>query len=68
MSDNRCQTRNVRQTAPMSSVQLVGIVGSLRTGSANGAAARAAAERCTDGVTLTLHDVSDVPLYNGDEE
>lgn len=52
----------------MSDVQLVGIVGSLRTGAVNGAAARAAAEQCGDGVTLTLHDVSGVPLYNGDEE
>jgi chromate reductase len=54
----------------MSSVQLVGIVGSLRMGSANGAAARAALDATGADVTLTLtlHDVSDVPLYNGDEE
>lgn len=34
----------------------------------NGAAARAAAALVGDGVTMTLHDVRDLPLYHGDEE
>ena len=52
----------------MSDVRLVGIVGSLRAGSVNGAAARAAAGVVADGVSLTLYDVHDLPLYHGDEE
>lgn len=52
----------------MSNVRLVGIVGSLRAGSVNGAAARAAAQLVDDGVTMTLHDVHELPLYHGDEE
>ncbi|MGI9599096.1 MAG: NADPH-dependent FMN reductase [Acidimicrobiales bacterium] len=52
----------------MKSVEIVAIVGSLRTGSANAATARAAASLAPDGATITLHDVSDVPFYNGDVE
>ena len=52
----------------MRDVRLVGIVGSLRAGSVNGAAARAAKTVAPDGVTVALHDVRDLPLYHGDEE
>ena len=52
----------------MGDVNLIGIVGSLRAGSVNAAAARAAADIVGDGVTMALVDVADVPLYHGDEE
>ncbi len=52
----------------MSDVRLVGIVGSLRAGSVNGATARAATGVVADGVSMALHDVHELPLYHGDEE
>ncbi len=52
----------------MADLNLLAIVGSLRTGSVNAATARAAASTAPDGVAVTVYDVSDVPLYNGDEE
>lgn len=52
----------------MVNVNLIGIIGSLRTGSANGALARAATGILPEQVSLSLHDVSGLPLYNGDEE
>ncbi len=44
---------------------ILGIVGSLRSESVNGRIARAAAEVVDE---LTVHDVSQLPLYHGDEE
>lgn len=52
----------------MTQLNVLAIVGSLRNGSVNAATARAAASAAPDGVAVTLHDVSNVPLYNGDEE
>lgn len=52
----------------MSTVQLIGIVGSLRTGSVHSALAGAAREAVPDDAMLTIHDVGDVALYNGDAE
>ena len=52
----------------MTNVNLIGIVGSLRVGSTNGALARAAAGNLSEHAALSLYDVSRVPLYNGDEE
>ena len=52
----------------MTNVNLIGIVGSLRTGSVNGALARAAVDVLPASVKLSLHSVSELPLYNGDEE
>lgn len=52
----------------MANVNLIGIVGSLRVGSVNGALARAATDIPPAQVALSLHDVSRLPLYNGDEE
>ena len=52
----------------MSDLDLVGIVGSLRAGSVNGAVARAAAAATGPGVALSLLDVRAVPLYDGDVE
>jgi chromate reductase len=52
----------------MTEISLLAIVGSLRVGSVNAATARATAAASPDGVSMTVHDVSDVPLYNGDDE
>ena len=47
-------------------MHILGISGSLRQGSMNTAALRACAELVPDGVTLSLADLSAVPLYNED--
>ena len=52
----------------MTTVNLVGIVGSLRAGSVHGALARAAVDVLPADDGLTLHSVAALPLYNGDEE
>jgi len=49
------------------SVNVLAIVGSLRRASVNAAAARAAMSVSGD-VNLTIHDVADVPFYDGDVE
>lgn len=52
----------------MTDVSILAIVGSLRTGSVNAAMARAAASSAADGVTVIVHSVADLPLYDGDIE
>ncbi len=52
----------------MSSLNILALSGSLRTGSFNTALLRAAAELAPEGVAITLHDYRDVPLYDGDIE
>lgn len=52
----------------MNELSLLAIVGSLRSGSANAATGRAAVAAAPDGVEIVLHDVHDLPLYNGDDE
>jgi chromate reductase, NAD(P)H dehydrogenase (quinone) len=47
-------------------VKTLGISGSLRQGSLNTAALRAAAELVPDGMTLEIADIGEVPLYNDD--
>jgi len=47
---------------------IVGISGSLRTGSFNTALLRAAVDVAPDGVTLEVASIKDIPLYNGDIE
>ena len=49
-------------------VRLVGIGGSLRTGSYNTGLLRAAAQLVPAGTTLEVHGIAGVPLYNADEE
>lgn len=49
-------------------VAVLGIVGSLRQASFNRALIRAAQELAPEGMTITLFDLADVPLYNGDVE
>jgi chromate reductase len=46
----------------------LGISGSLRAKSLNTAALHAAATLLPDGVTMTMADLTDIPLYNGDVE
>lgn len=47
-------------------MHILGISGSLRQGSLNSAALRACASLLPEGVTLSLADLSEVPLYNED--
>lgn len=51
-------------------VGLLGLVGSLRVGSVNGAIARAAVDETADSAAtdLLLHSLADLPMYSGDEE
>lgn len=52
----------------MTRTKIMGIVGSLRSGSVNRALARAAAASVADDVDFEFVDLADVPLYNGDIE
>jgi chromate reductase, NAD(P)H dehydrogenase (quinone) len=47
-------------------VKVLGICGSLRKGSYNHAALRAANELLPDGMSLTIAEIADIPLYNED--
>jgi chromate reductase len=49
-------------------LQIVIIVGSLRSESVNRASARAAMALLPDDVNATIHPIADIPLYNGDVE
>lgn len=49
-------------------LRILGICGSLRKGSLNGAALRAAQELAPSGMTVESYDLSPIPLYNGDVE
>jgi chromate reductase len=49
-----------------SAVKVVGISGSLRKGSYNTAALRAACELVPDGLAIEVADISELPLYNDD--
>jgi chromate reductase len=48
--------------------KLLGLAGSLRTGSYNKALLRAAAEVAPAGCTLEIASIADIPLYSGDIE
>jgi len=50
------------------SVHVLGICGSLRRGSYNAALLRAASELLPPGMTLTIHDLRSIPLFDGDVE
>lgn len=52
--------------AQASVVKTLGISGSLRKGSYNSAALRAAAELLPEGMSLEIADISQLPLYNED--
>jgi chromate reductase len=47
-------------------MKILGISGSLRKGSYNTAALRAASEVAPEGVTIEIADISEIPLYNDD--
>jgi chromate reductase len=49
-------------------MRIVGIAGSLRQASYNRALLRAAQGLAPAGMTIEIHDLIDVPLYNGDVE
>jgi chromate reductase len=56
------------QTASADAVSLLGLSGSLRRASMNTGLLRLASQVVPPGVTLTIHDLADVPLYDGDVE
>jgi chromate reductase len=52
----------------MNQIRLLGISGSLRTGSANSGLLRAAQAVLPPGMTLTIHNLAALPLYNADSD
>lgn len=52
----------------MADLNILAIAGSLRQASYNRALIRAAGKLAPAGMAITIHDLSDVPLYNGDVE
>jgi chromate reductase len=62
-------TSNLQRIAIVSKddIRVVGISGSLRQGSLNGAALRAAAELAPAGMRIDIADISAIPLYNEDD-
>ena len=47
-------------------VRILGIAGSLRRGSFNAAALRAAKELAPTGMTIEIFDLAPIPMYNDD--
>lgn len=58
---------NLNGTNP-NTIRILGISGSLRRDSFNTALLRAAQELAPEGVEITLFDLKELPLYNGDVE
>jgi chromate reductase len=55
-------------TNPPTPVRVLGIAGSLRTGSYNQALLRAAQEEAPPGMEVQLYDIAPIPFYNADVE
>jgi chromate reductase len=49
-------------------MRIIGIAGSLRSGSFNGALLRAAVEECPPEATIEIESIRGIPLYDGDVE
>jgi chromate reductase, NAD(P)H dehydrogenase (quinone) len=49
-------------------MRIVGIAGSLRSGSFNAALLRAAVEECPQSATIEIESIRGIPLYDGDVE
>lgn len=49
-------------------MNIIGIAGSLRSGSFNAALLRAAVEECPAGSTIEIESIRGIPLYDGDVE
>ena len=49
-------------------LRILGVAGSLRSGSLNRSLLRAAVELAPEGLTIEVFDLLEVPLYNGDVE
>lgn len=47
---------------------IIGIAGSLRRGSFNASLLRAAASQVSDGTTIEIASIRDIPLYDADVE
>jgi chromate reductase, NAD(P)H dehydrogenase (quinone) len=58
----------VNQEAPRRPLTILGIAGSLRSGSYNRGLIQAAIELAPAGTKLVAHDLGDLPLYNADVE
>ena len=56
------------EPAPRVHLEVLGFSGSLRRGSFNTAALRAAGELLPPGMTLVVFDLADLPFYDGDVE
>lgn len=50
------------------SLNVVGIAGSLRRGSYNRGLVRAAVDLAPAGMRITMHELDDLPLFNADVE
>ena len=57
-----------RAARTLETATILGISGSLRSGSFNTGLLRAAQELAPDGIEVKVFDLNDIPLYNGDVE
>lgn len=66
-TDARHVRRDIPPEVPLSDIlEVLGLSGSLRRASLNSGLLRAARALVPEGITITIHDWRDVPLYDGD--